>query len=121
MCLFSSLSKGQLEMNQLKILRTKFPKISAYVVEPSNEMMTKYKDAIREDETDIGDIEFKWKEQTIKEYIELENKITKQMFNYISLFHSVYFLENLEEAIKTLYSLLRPRGIMLVLAITSKW
>ena len=107
-------------MCQLKKLLAKFSKISACVVEPSHELITKYQDMIKKDEAGMSDIKYKWQERIFKDYMEVENKGAGQMFDYISSFHSAYFLGDPGEAIKTLYSLLKPGGIMIILIVTGE-
>ena len=88
---------GSLEIQQLKKLQAKFGKIKACVAEPSKELIGNYKDRVTRNDDGVQDIEYEWHNQTIQDVWGTDRK-----YHFISAIHSVYFLTDLEEAIKRL-------------------
>ena len=110
---------GYFERYQLERLQTKFAKISCCVVEPSH-LITEYQDAISKDENGLGEtreIIYDWRKQTFQGYMKNRDL---NFFDFISVFHAMYFLGDPEKAITDLYSLLKPGGIMVILVLTGK-
>ena len=107
---FLSLVAGCLEIQQLKKLQAKFGKIKACVVEPSKELMGKYKNRVTRNDESVEDIGYEWHNKTFQEFIGATQK-----YHFISAIHSIYFLGGPEEAIKRMYSLLEQGGLILLL------
>ena len=103
-------------MQQLKKLKAKFDKIKACVVEPSYELIGKYKDRVRRSENTMEDTEYAWYNQSFQEF-----KGDGQKYHFISAIHSIYFLGDPEEAIKRLHSLLEQGGMILLLVTAGKY
>ncbi|XP_072041808.1 histamine N-methyltransferase A-like [Amphiura filiformis] len=109
--------EGILEIYQLRKLATKFPKISASVVEPS-ELITKYKDTVGRNPV-ADNITFEWHKQTFDEYLaSVACHGSDKKYHFISVVHAVYFLGDPDVSIKKLYKLLEPGGIILLIVVT---
>ncbi|XP_072041485.1 histamine N-methyltransferase A-like [Amphiura filiformis] len=104
--------EGILEIYQLQKLATKFPKISASVVEPS-ELITKYKDTVGRNPV-ADNITFEWHKQTFDEYLACNDK----KYHFISVVHAVHSLGDPDVFIKKMYMLLEPGGILLLTLVT---
>ncbi|XP_072015558.1 histamine N-methyltransferase B-like [Amphiura filiformis] len=101
---------GYQETLQLKKLKTKFSRISATVIEPSTEQISKYQEMVRQNSSDITGIEYKWHNQTFQEF---ERSIAAgQKYHFITIVHAIYYVGKVEETVKTFSELLEPGGMI---------
>ncbi len=109
---------GCQEILQLKKLQTKFPKISATVVEPSAEGISKYQEMVQQNSHDFTGITFEWHQQTFQEF--MRSKSVGKKYHFISVVQTFYYLGDVEEAVQNLYDLLLPGGMMYVVLESGK-
>ncbi|XP_072047089.1 histamine N-methyltransferase-like [Amphiura filiformis] len=109
-------NQGNQETLQLKKLKTKFSRLSATVIEPSTERISKYQDMVRQKSSDITGIEYKWHNQTFHEFV--RSMETGQKYHFITIVHAIYFMGEIEETFKKLYNFLQPGGIIFLVAST---
>ncbi len=104
-------------MIQTKKLLKRFSNITTHVVEPNEEAIKKYQDAVHhqicQSDNDMPGVRYEWYNQTLQDFM---RRHIRQKYHFISLVHSVYFIwdVDLEGAIKELYKLLEPGGIMFI-------
>ncbi|XP_072018561.1 histamine N-methyltransferase-like [Amphiura filiformis] len=108
-------SEGYLETLQLKKLTTKFPRISASVIEPSTQRISEYQETKRQKSNEITGIEYEWHNQTFQQFV--TSKAARQKYHFISIINAIYFLGELEDTIKQLYNFLQPGGIIFVVVV----
>ncbi|XP_072047090.1 histamine N-methyltransferase B-like [Amphiura filiformis] len=109
-------SEGNQETLQLKKLKTKFSQISATVIEPSTERISKYQDMVRQNSSDITRIEYSWHNQTFHQFV--TSMKAGQKYHFITIIHAIYFVGEVEDSVRKLYELLEPGGIIFLIAIT---
>ncbi|XP_072047094.1 histamine N-methyltransferase-like [Amphiura filiformis] len=102
--------EGYQETLQLKKLKTKFSRISATVIEPSTEQISKYQEMVREKSSDITGIEYKWHNQTFQEFV--TSIETGQKYHFITIVHAIYYVGKVEETFRTFSNLLEPGGMI---------
>ena len=99
-------------------LTNKFPRLSATVIEPNVEMITRYQEGLRDSEkAHLTSIDYEWRNQTFQEYMKA-TEATKQKYHFISTIHAIYYMGESDEVIKCLYDLLLPGGVMLIALFT---
>ena len=103
---------------QLKKLRTKFPKISVTVLEPSTEKMSIYQETVQQNSSDFTGIGYEWYNQTFQEY--MKSTGTKKRYHFISVVHAMYFMGDVKDAVGNLNQLLEPGGMMMIILNTGK-
>ena len=90
-------------------MTTKFPKLRACVVEPGDDI-TEYQHNVNKGEYGVDGIEFEWHNKTLQDFINL--KASDQTYHFISAIHVIYLLGDIEDAIKSLWNMLEPGGII---------
>ncbi|XP_072046330.1 histamine N-methyltransferase-like [Amphiura filiformis] len=104
--------RGYQELVQMRILKSEFPQISATVLEPSTKQITKYQDTVAKS-CDLGGVDYDWQNQTFQEY--MRSTGAKEKYHFITIVDAIYFLGEAEEAVRKLYELLEPGGMMFIL------
>ncbi|XP_072046713.1 histamine N-methyltransferase A-like [Amphiura filiformis] len=107
---------GYQETLQLKKLKTKFSRISATVIEPNTKQICKYQITVRQNSSDITGIKHKWHNQTFQEF--MTSIEAEQKYHFITIVHAMYYMGEVEEAVKTFYELLEPGGKILIMLVT---
>ena len=97
---------------------TKFPHLSAFVVEPSQELIAEYQDSACNKRSGVDEVKYEWRNQTFKEY--LNSRGNEQKFHFISVINTIYFLGDPETAIKDMYSLLQHGGMIFLVVTTGE-
>ncbi|XP_078594307.1 histamine N-methyltransferase-like [Branchiostoma floridae x Branchiostoma japonicum] len=80
------------------------------VVEPSREMLARYKARVRED-TSLGAVRFDWRQQTAEEYFQTKDD-TK--FHLIHAVHVLYHVEDLDATLRNMWEQLEDGGYIFV-------
>ena len=109
---------GYQETLQLKKLKTKFPKISVTVLEPSSDKISIYQKTVQQNSSDFTGIDYEWYNQTFQEY--MKSTGTKKSYHFISVIHAMYFLGDVTEAVGNLNQLLELGGMMMIILNTGK-
>ncbi|XP_072046730.1 histamine N-methyltransferase-like [Amphiura filiformis] len=102
--------EGNLETLQLNQLKTKFSLISATVIEPNTQQLSKYQDMVRQNSSDITEIEYKWRNQTFQEFV--RSTETGKKYHFITIVHAMYYVGEVEESVQTFHELLEPGGMI---------
>ena len=100
---------------------TKFPQLSACVVEPNQELITEYQDKVGRRDANLDGVKFEWQNQTFKEY--LNSRGNEQKFHFISVVNTIHFLgdpETTGKLIKDMHDLLQPGGIIFLVVTTGE-
>ncbi|XP_072041995.1 histamine N-methyltransferase-like [Amphiura filiformis] len=108
--------EGYQERIQMKILKSNFSQISATVLEPSTEQITKYQDAVAKS-CDLGGVNYEWHNQTFQQYMESTGS-AKQKYHFITIVEAMYFMGDAEEAVRNLQELLIPGGVIFMILAT---
>ncbi|XP_072041119.1 histamine N-methyltransferase-like [Amphiura filiformis] len=103
---------GYQEMVQMKILKSNFSQISATVIEPSTEQITKYQHAVAKS-CDLGGVDYIWQNQTFQDY--MRSPGAKQKYHFISIVDVMYFMGDAEECLR---NLLEPGGMIFMIVQT---
>lgn len=103
----------------MKQLLSRFMNIEACVLEPCRGLISKYQDLVDENEKDLEGIEFEWRQQTLEEY----GKTCKLFeegpkFHFISVIHSIYYVNDLDAALQLLQGMLEPGGALMITLVT---
>ncbi|XP_066280272.1 histamine N-methyltransferase-like [Branchiostoma lanceolatum] len=101
---------GEVDSAMLKRLLQRHSGVYNRVVEPSGEMIEKYKALVRED-TSLGAVKFDWRQQTAEEYFQ-----TKEDTKF-HLVHAIHVLNNVEDhdaTLRNMWEQLTNGGYMLV-------
>ncbi|XP_072041525.1 histamine N-methyltransferase-like [Amphiura filiformis] len=106
---------GYQEMLQMKILKSNFSQISATVIEPCTEQITKYQDAVAKS-CDLDGVDYDWQIQTFQQYFKSPG--AKQKYHFITVVDAIYFVGEVEEGVRNLYELLEPGGMILIILVT---
>ncbi|XP_072046729.1 histamine N-methyltransferase-like [Amphiura filiformis] len=106
-------SEGNLETLQLQKLKTKFSRISATVIEPSTEQISKYQEMVHQKSSNITGIEYSWYNQTFQEFV--TSMEAGQKYHFITIVHAIYYTGKVEETVQTFYELLEPGGMILMI------
>ncbi|XP_072018192.1 histamine N-methyltransferase-like [Amphiura filiformis] len=101
---------GEIELMFLNKLLIKFPKIHTCVVEPCAISLVKYQAKIKEHAPDIT---FDWQNHKFDDFVENQQE-NSHKYHFISACNSLYFAQNLNEALQSLHDMLVPGGILLV-------
>ncbi|XP_066280277.1 histamine N-methyltransferase-like [Branchiostoma lanceolatum] len=80
------------------------------VVEPSGEMLGRYKALVRED-TSLGAVKFDWRQQTTEEYFQTRGD-TK--FHLVHAVHVMYYVEDIQTTLRNMWEQVADDGYMLV-------
>ncbi|XP_072046731.1 carnosine N-methyltransferase 2-like [Amphiura filiformis] len=110
-------SEGYQEILQLRKLKPKFPKISTTVIEPSTERISIYQETVNQNCSDFTGIEYEWHNQTFQEYI-MQYTGAQKKYHFITIIHAMYFLGDVEQAVRNLFELLEPGGIIFMVLAT---
>ncbi|XP_072017972.1 histamine N-methyltransferase-like [Amphiura filiformis] len=102
--------EGYQEIFQLKKLKTKFSQISATVVEPSTQRISEYQDIAGTKSSEFTGIQYEWHNQTFQEFVRSAG--AERKYHFITIVHAVYFLGDVDRAIRYLYELLEPGGLI---------
>ena len=101
----------------LEKLTVQFPRIYNRVVDPSEELLAKYKELALSKADQLRGVTWDWRQQTLEEY-EKAGDLTK--FHFISAVHSLYYVDDLEGSLLYLYDRLLPDGMLLVILISGR-
>eukprot|EP00058_Branchiostoma_floridae_P013076 XP_002598564.1 hypothetical protein BRAFLDRAFT_66955 [Branchiostoma floridae] len=107
---------GDVDSVILKSLLQRHNSVYSRVVEPSKQMIDKYKSLVRED-TSLGTVEFDWRQQTAEEYFQKKDD-TK--FHLIHAIHSLYYVEDHDATLWAMWEQLAVGGYMLVIMESDK-
>ena len=111
--------KGQTELLFLKELKRNFPTVRACVLEPSSVLLDEYQKNV--DRNPLPGITFDWKNQIFEKYTISRQNSFESKYHFISAIHSIYYINNLEEALRNLYDMLAPGGILLIAVISGTY
>ncbi|XP_022079623.1 histamine N-methyltransferase A-like [Acanthaster planci] len=95
-----------------RLLDRTHPRIRAVILEPDSHMMHQYQDLVKKESAKLQGVNFDWRQQTFQEYLATAEEDEK--FHFISCISSIYYLGDLEVALKRLYEILAAGGILLV-------
>ncbi|XP_035672629.1 histamine N-methyltransferase-like [Branchiostoma floridae] len=101
---------GETDSAILKKLLQRHSSVYNRVVEPSGEMIGRYKALVRED-TSLGAVRFDWRQQTAEEYFQTKDD-TK--FHLIHAVHVLYHVEDLDATLRNMWGQLEDGGYMFV-------
>ncbi|XP_072013922.1 histamine N-methyltransferase-like [Amphiura filiformis] len=110
---------GDMELIFLKKLLTRLMNIEACVLEPCRDLISKYQDLVDANEKDLEGIEYEWRQQSLEEYGQTCRYFEEgPKFHFISVVHSIYYVNELESALKLLHGMLEPGGALLITIVT---
>ncbi|XP_035693722.1 histamine N-methyltransferase-like isoform X1 [Branchiostoma floridae] len=101
---------GDVDSAILKKLLQRHNSVYNRVVEPSGEMIERYKTRVRED-TSLGAVNFDWRQQTAEEYVQTKDD-TK--FHLIHAVHVLYHVEDLDATLRNMWEQLADGGYMFI-------
>ncbi|XP_019627789.1 PREDICTED: histamine N-methyltransferase-like [Branchiostoma belcheri] len=101
---------GEIDSVMLKKLLQRHSSVYIRVVEPSEEMIGRYKSLVRED-TGLGAVKFDWRQQTADEYFTTKEE-TK--FHLIHAVHVLYYVKDLHATLRNMWEELADGGYMLI-------
>ncbi|XP_019642590.1 PREDICTED: histamine N-methyltransferase-like [Branchiostoma belcheri] len=101
---------GEIDSVIVKKLLQRHNSVYNRVVEPSGEMIERYKSLVRED-TSLGAVKFDWRQQTVEEYFMTKDD-TK--FHLIHAIHVLYHVEDLHATLRNMWEQLADGGYMFV-------
>ncbi|KAM9455509.1 histamine N-methyltransferase-like [Clarias gariepinus] len=116
---------GEIDLEILKLLREKHPdaKVENEVVEPSNDMLNKYR-ALLSETPALKDVTFTWNKMTATEFEdEWKKRNSDKKMHFISLIQMLYYVKDPEATVSFYRSLLHKNGKILVILVTreSAW
>ena len=94
----------------------KFPTVRTCVLEPSSDLLSEYQRNV--DTNPLPGFTFEWKNQTLEEYTQSRQNGLDRKYHFISVIHSIYYFCNLEEALRSVYDMLAPGGIILIAVVS---
>ncbi|XP_038075167.1 histamine N-methyltransferase-like [Patiria miniata] len=103
---------GEMDCAMLEKLKRRFPRINNRVVEPSRELLGKYKSLAQSKAHELQGVECDFRQQTLEQY-EKAGDATK--FHFISAVHCMYHLDDYDSSLEYLYNCLIPGGAILVI------
>ncbi|XP_078686484.1 histamine N-methyltransferase-like isoform X2 [Branchiostoma floridae x Branchiostoma belcheri] len=108
---------GEMDSVMLKKLLQRHNSVYSRVVEPSEEMIGRYKSLVREDAS-LGAVKFDWRQQTAEEYFTTKED-TK--FHLIHAIQVLYHVEDLHATLRNMWEQLADGGCMFIamLSVTS--
>ncbi len=110
---------GENELIFMKKLLTRFMNIEACVLEPCRDLIFKYQDLVDENEKELEGVEYEWRQQSLEEYGQTCQYFGEgPKYHFISLIHSIYYVNELESALKLLHGMLEPGGALLITIVT---
>ncbi|XP_019643199.1 PREDICTED: histamine N-methyltransferase-like [Branchiostoma belcheri] len=101
---------GEIDSVILKKLLQRHNSVYSRVVEPSEDMIGRYKSLVREDAS-LGAVKFDWRQQTVEEYFTTEED-TK--FHLIHAIHVLYYVEDLHATLRNMWEQLADGGCLFV-------
>ncbi|XP_033117911.1 histamine N-methyltransferase B-like isoform X2 [Anneissia japonica] len=107
---------GQVETSALKQLLTKWPMINHTVVEPNSELIAQFKDLATREGNGLHGVSFNWHNLTVEQFRH-ETSDQSKKYNLIMAVQILYYVDNVEEVLKYLTSLLEDGGILFVIMV----
>ncbi|XP_071941031.1 histamine N-methyltransferase B-like [Antedon mediterranea] len=104
---------GKDEINVLKQLLKRWPRVKDTVVEPHLSHINKYKDLVATEAKSLDGVSFEWRQQTVQQFIRDTKDQPLKKYHFIMLFHVMYFIEDLEDVLRNLKGILDDGGIIL--------
>ncbi|XP_019643686.1 PREDICTED: histamine N-methyltransferase-like [Branchiostoma belcheri] len=101
---------GEIDSVILKRLLQRHNNVYSRVVEPSEEMIGRYKSLVREDAS-LGAVEFDWRQQTAEEYFTTKEDTT---FHLIHAIHVLYHVEDLHATLRNTWEQLADGGCLFI-------
>ncbi|XP_066274202.1 histamine N-methyltransferase B-like [Branchiostoma lanceolatum] len=101
---------GDVDSIMLKKLLQRHSSVYNRVVEPSGEMLARYKALVRED-TSLGAVKFDWRQQTAEEYFQTKED-TK--FHLVHAVHALFDVEEHDATLRKMWEQLSDGGYMFV-------
>ncbi|XP_078693553.1 histamine N-methyltransferase B-like isoform X1 [Branchiostoma floridae x Branchiostoma belcheri] len=110
---------GEVDSAMLKTVLQRHKTVYNRVVEPSGEMIERYKTLVRKDKS-LGAVTFDWRQQTAEEYFQTKED-TK--FRLVHAIHVLYNVEDQDATLRNMWEQLAGGGHMLVAmeSDTSDW
>ncbi|XP_078611482.1 histamine N-methyltransferase B-like [Branchiostoma floridae x Branchiostoma japonicum] len=102
---------GEVDSIILKKLLQRHNSVYNRVVEPSAELIERYKTRVSED-TSLQAVEFDWRHQTAEEYFLTRVQVTS--FNLVHAVHVLYHVKDLHAALRNMWEQLADGGHMVV-------
>ncbi|XP_078686483.1 histamine N-methyltransferase-like isoform X1 [Branchiostoma floridae x Branchiostoma belcheri] len=107
---------GEMDSVMLKKLLQRHNSVYSRVVEPSEEMIGRYKSLVREDAS-LGAVKFDWRQQTAEEYFTTKED-TK--FHLIHAIQVLYHVEDLHATLRNMWEQLADGGCMFIAMLSDK-
>ncbi|XP_078686990.1 histamine N-methyltransferase-like [Branchiostoma floridae x Branchiostoma belcheri] len=101
---------GAVDSILLKKLLRRHNSVYNRVVEPSEDMIGRYKTLVREDAC-LGAVKFDWRQQTAEEYFTTKDDTKYHLINAI---HVLYYVENLHATLRHMWEQLADGGYLFV-------
>ncbi|XP_072024605.1 histamine N-methyltransferase-like [Amphiura filiformis] len=112
---------GEADYEMLKKLLPKYPKIRNTVIEPSDQMIQKYRQLVTSQQKSLSGVVFDWRQQKYADYhqdCQQAGEVTK--FHFIHAIHSLYHVPNVDETLGALYDRMEDGGVLLVIITSEK-
>ncbi|XP_072045688.1 histamine N-methyltransferase-like isoform X1 [Amphiura filiformis] len=101
---------GEIELLFLDKLLIKFPHIHSCVVEPCADLLEKYQAKVEENAMGIT---YDWQMYKLEDFVANQQE-NSQKYHFISAISSMYYVKDLNQALRSLHDMLAPGGILLV-------
>ncbi|CAH1277304.1 HNMT [Branchiostoma lanceolatum] len=101
---------GGIDCVILKKLLQRHSGVYNRVIEPSKDMIEQYKALLGKD-TGLRSVKFDWRQQTAEEYFQAK---ADTQFNLIHAMHALYYVEDINAALRNMWEQLADGGYMLV-------
>ncbi|XP_071789592.1 histamine N-methyltransferase-like [Asterias amurensis] len=103
---------GELEMQIFVPLLDKFKHIHNHVIEPSEKLISIYRNSLQTDQATAVGVEFDWHQESLEEHQARYSNQTLEPFHVITAVHSIYYGGCMEDKLPFLYNSLMNGGVM---------
>ncbi|XP_070561801.1 histamine N-methyltransferase-like [Ptychodera flava] len=103
---------GETDLRMISHLLKLFPRIHNIVVEPTANLVEKYRSLMKANQHLIKGVETEWREQTLEDF---QSSVGSSLsYHFISAIHSLYYVDDYRARLRYLYDLLEEGGVMLI-------
>ncbi|XP_070553907.1 histamine N-methyltransferase-like [Ptychodera flava] len=107
---------GEVDLSMISHLRKLFPSIQNVAVEPTTDLMDKYRSLFRVKQHLLEGVETEWREQTLEGF---KNTVGYSVsYHFISAIHSLYYVDDYRASLRYLYDMLEDGGVMLIIVVS---
>ena len=99
-------------------LLDKFKHIHNHVIEPSEKLISIYRNSLQTDQATAVGVEFDWHQESLEEHQARHSNQTLELFHVVTAVHSIYYGGRMEVKVPFLYNLLVDGGVMAFVVIS---